>query len=61
MSDQNKNKKTNTDQEESIKDSLDRLEEKNPDTEYDLTAEDKRALGPKDLSMDGGEDEELLK
>jgi hypothetical protein len=29
--------------------------------ESDLTREDMQALGPKDLSMDMGEDEELLK
>lgn len=61
MDDQKKNKKATTDQEDTIKDSLDRLEKKNPDKEYDITEEDKMALGPKDLSMDGGEDEELLK
>lgn len=43
-----------------MKDSLDRLQEKNPDKEYEITAEDERALGPKGLNMDGGEDEELL-
>ncbi|SMD45087.1 hypothetical protein SAMN00777080_3729 [Aquiflexum balticum DSM 16537] len=61
MSDQNKNKKTTKDQEEAAKDSLDRLQEKNPDKEYELTPEDRKALGPKDLSMDGGDDEELLR
>ncbi|HSI78446.1 MAG TPA: hypothetical protein VK957_21275 [Lunatimonas sp.] len=60
MSEQNKNKKPTVDQEKAAKDSLDRLQEKNSDTEYDLTPEDRRALGPKDLSMDGGDDEELL-
>lgn len=61
MSDQNKNKRPTAEQEKSAKDSLDRLQEKNPDTEYEITAEDKRALGPKGLSMDGGDDEELLR
>lgn len=61
MSDQNKNKKTTKDQEEAAKDSLDRLQEQNSDKEYEITADDKRALGPKGLSMDGGDDEELLR
>lgn len=61
MSDQNKNKKPTAEQEKAAKDSLDRLQEKNPDTEYEITAEDRRALGPKGLSMDGGDDEELLR
>jgi hypothetical protein len=61
MSDQNKNKKTTKDQEKAAKDSLDRLQEQNSDKEYEITPEDKRALGPKDLSMDGGDDEELLR
>lgn len=60
MSDQNKNKKPTAEQEKAVKDSLDRLQEENPDTEYDITPEDKKALGPKGLSMDGGDDEELL-
>jgi hypothetical protein len=61
MSDQNKNKKTTKDKEEAAKDSLDRLQEQNSDKEYEITADDKRALGPKGLSMDGGDDEELLR
>ncbi|WP_158861248.1 hypothetical protein [Lunatibacter salilacus] len=61
MSEQNKNKKPTVDQEEEAKDSLDRLQENNSDAEYNLTPEDRRALGPKDLSMDGGDDEELLR
>lgn len=61
MNDQNKNSKPTEEQEEAVKDSLDRLSEKNPDTEYEITAEDRRALGPKGLSMDGGDDEELLR
>ena len=60
MSDQNKNKKPTAEHEKAAKDSLDRLQEENPDTEYDITPEDKKALGPKGLSMDGGDDEELL-
>jgi hypothetical protein len=60
MSDQIKNKKPTPEQEEAAKDSLDRLQEQNPDKEYELTPEDRKALGPKDLSMDGGDDEELL-
>ncbi len=61
MKNQNENKKPTEEQIESAKDSLDRLQEKNPDKEYELTPEDRKALGPKDLSMDGGEDEELLR
>lgn len=61
MSDQNKNKTPTAEQQKAAKDSLDRLQEKNSDTEYEITAEDKRALGPKGLSMDGGDDEELLR
>lgn len=61
MSDQNKNKRPTAEQQKAAKDSLDRLQEKNSDTEYEITAEDKRALGPKGLSMDGGDDEELLR
>jgi hypothetical protein len=60
MSNQKKNTKPTEGQEEAAKDSLDRLQEQNSDKEYEITADDKRALGPKDLSMDGGDDEELL-
>jgi hypothetical protein len=59
MSKENENQKPETDP-EFLKESLDDLGEKDPDSEYDLTKEDKQALGPKDLSLDGGEDEELL-
>ena len=61
MSDQNKNKKPSVEQQKAAKDSLDRLQENDSDKEYDITAEDRRALGPKDLSMDGGDDEDLLR
>lgn len=61
MSDQNKNKKITKEQKEAAKESLDRLQERNSDKEYEITPEDKKALGPKDLSMDGGDDEELLR
>ncbi|WP_373523683.1 hypothetical protein [Aquiflexum sp.] len=61
MSNQNKDKKPTEDQQEAAKNSLDRLQEQNPDKEYELTAEDRRALGPKDMSMDGLDDEELLR
>ncbi len=60
MSSQKKNKKQHKAPEEPVKDSLDRLKEENADEKYELTPEDRRALGPEDLSMDGGEDEELL-
>lgn len=61
MSNQNKDKKPTADQKESAKESLDRLLEQNPDKEYEITTEDEQALGPKDQSMDGLDDEELLR
>jgi len=61
MSKINENKKPTTEQEKLTKDSLDKLQEKDPNAAYDLTSEDMQALGPKNLSMDGGADEELLR
>jgi hypothetical protein len=61
MSKQNKNKQPTKDQAKAAKNSIDRLQEKNPDKEFEITPEDKKALGPKGLSMDGGDDEELLR
>lgn len=60
MENQHNKKQPNPEQETAAKDSLDRLQENDSDREYDITPEDKKALGPKGLSMDGGDDEELL-
>ncbi|WP_194775979.1 hypothetical protein [Pararhodonellum marinum] len=61
MSNQNKDTKPTPEQKDAAKESIDRLQEKNPDKEFEITPEDERALGPIGLSMDGGEDEELLR
>ncbi|MCL6261014.1 hypothetical protein M3O96_18060 [Aquiflexum sp. TKW24L] len=60
MSNQNENKSLKLEPEELNQEGLDDVQDQDSTTEYDLTAEDRQALGPKDLSMDGGEDEELL-
>jgi hypothetical protein len=60
MNPPNEHNSPQSDPEEVDQDSLNDIQEEESTSEYDLTPEDRLALGPKDLSMDGGEDEELL-
>jgi hypothetical protein len=60
MKDRNEDRKRALDDIDPNEEDLDLNPEEEKDAEYDINQEDKLALGQDDLSLDGGEDEELL-
>jgi hypothetical protein len=60
MKDRNEDRKRALDDIDTNEEDLDLNPEEEQDAEYDINQEDKLALGQDDLSLDGGEDEELL-